>query len=53
VYFGEPINRAAGRHWQEFASQDYFDGHGVFYNALVSAPALVTLFTVLVRGAVS
>lgn len=48
VYFGENINSVAGQHWQLFATQDYFDEHGVFYNAIVSGPALITLLTVLV-----
>jgi hypothetical protein len=48
VYFGERVNGLAQQHWQAFATQDYFDEHGVFYNAVVSGPALVTLFTVLV-----
>jgi hypothetical protein len=48
VYFGENINSVAGQHWQSFAMQDYFDEHGVFYNTLVSGPALITLLAVLV-----
>jgi hypothetical protein len=51
VYFGENINSMAGQHWQSFATQDYFDEHGVFYNAVVSGPALFTLLVVLVREA--
>lgn len=50
VYFGENINSVAGQHWQSFATQDYFDEHGVFYNTIVSGPALITLLTVLVRN---
>lgn len=48
IYFGENINSVAGQHWQSFATQDYFDEHGIFYNVVVSAPALITLLTVLV-----
>jgi hypothetical protein len=48
VYFGENINSVAGQHWQSFATQGYFDEHGVFYNTLVSGPALITLLAVLV-----
>lgn len=50
VYFGENINSVAGQHWQAFARQDYFDEHGIFYNSVVSGPAIITLLTVLVRA---
>jgi hypothetical protein len=49
VYFGENINSVAGQHWQAFARQDYFDEHGIFYNSIVSGPAIITLLMVLVR----
>jgi hypothetical protein len=39
----------AGQHWQSFATQDYFDEHGIFYNTVISGPALLTLLLVLVR----
>eukprot|EP00775_Hariotina_reticulata_P008072 gene8072-8267_t len=48
VYFGENINSTAAQHWRQFSSQNYFDDHGVFYGALVAAPSLITLFTVLI-----
>ena len=49
VYFAERINDLAARHWQSFATQDYFDAHGIFYSAVVSAPLLATMFVILVR----
>lgn len=48
VYFGENINKVAAQHWQSFATQDYFDSRGIFYSVMVSGPAVVNLFTVLV-----
>jgi hypothetical protein len=50
VYFGERVNALAGKHWQAFAGQDYFDSHGIFYSIMVSAPAVFNLFAVLVSG---
>lgn len=50
MYFGENINSVAGQHWQAFARQDYFDEHGIFYNSVVSGPAIITLLLVLVSA---
>ncbi|KAK2078442.1 hypothetical protein QBZ16_003282 [Prototheca wickerhamii] len=49
VYFAERINDLAARHWQSFATQDYFDAHGIFYSAVVSAPLLATMFVILIN----
>ena len=51
VYFAERLNRLGARHWRSFAGQDYFDPHGVFASALLSAPLLLVMFVILV-GAV-
>ncbi len=45
----ERLNRLAGRHWQRFAKQNYFDEHGVFAGALLGAPLLLIMFVILVR----
>jgi len=49
IYLGERINRLAGAHWRSFATQPYFDANGTFFAAVVAAPLVLTLFTVLVR----
>lgn len=48
VYNAERINALAGRHWQRFARQDYFDKSGVFAGVLLGAPLLLTMFVILV-----
>jgi Transmembrane protein 18 len=49
VYNAERINTLAGRHWQQFARQNYFDGNGVFAGVLLGAPLLTIMFVILVR----
>lgn len=49
VYNAERANALAGRHWERFASQNYFDKHGVFTGAFVGAPLLFIMFVILVR----
>lgn len=41
VYFAEKINYYLGRNWEKFATQDYFDKHGVFLSNLWSGPLLI------------
>ena len=41
VYCAEYINDFAGRHWEDFAGQNYFDKNGVFVSVMFSAPLLV------------
>jgi len=53
VYNAERVNGVLGRHWRRFAGQNYFDKHGVFFCALVSAPLLLDMFVILVRRPVS
>ena len=48
VYNAERINSLLARHWRSFATQDYFDKHGVFFCALVSTPLLLDMFVILV-----
>lgn len=49
IYFAERINGIASRNWRHFASQDYFDSHGVFMSTLFSGPLLVISIVVLVN----
>lgn len=44
----EYINTYLGRHWQEFARQNYFDEHGVFMGVMWSGPLLLLGFAMLV-----
>ncbi len=52
VYNAERVNSLLARHWRSFATQNYFDEHGVFFCALVSTPLLLDMFVILVRLAV-
>ncbi|KAK9806000.1 hypothetical protein WJX73_002711 [Symbiochloris irregularis] len=49
VYCAEYINRFLGDHWQSFARQPYFDPHGIFISAVVSAPLMLATFIALVN----
>lgn len=49
VYFAENINTLGARHWTEFATQDYFDRHGVFISLLFSLPLMVIALYIVVR----
>ena len=54
VYNAERLNGLAGRHWQRFSRQNYFDSQGIFASALLSGPLLLIMFVQLVgagRGA--
>lgn len=44
----ERINSIAAQHWQLFAGQNYFDQHGIFVGAILGAPLLLIMFTILV-----
>lgn len=44
----EWLNALGAAHWKEFASQDYFDEHGVFASAVFSAPLLLVAFTIMI-----
>ncbi|KAI9912919.1 hypothetical protein PsorP6_005167 [Peronosclerospora sorghi] len=44
----EPINGWARQNWQQFATQRYFDEHGVFMSIFYAGPLLVAGFFQLV-----
>ena len=47
VRCAEWINGVAGRHWELFASQQYFDKHGVFVSVMLSVNLLLAAFFIL------
>ena len=47
VRSAEWINGVAGRHWELFASQQYFDKHGVFVSVMLSVNLLLAAFFIL------
>jgi len=47
VLLGERLNALAAARWRLFSTQDYFDGRGVFYSAVVSGPVLLNLVLVV------
>lgn len=49
VFLAERINAFLAKHWKSFAKQPYFDPHGVFFSAVVSAPLLLVMFFLVVR----
>ena len=40
VFMAERINTLCSQHWQAFATQNYFDRHGVFASVMFAWPAL-------------
>jgi hypothetical protein len=48
VYNGETLNSLGAEHWRSFSKQPYFDGNGIFYSAVVSAPLMIIMFIILV-----
>jgi hypothetical protein len=56
VYGAERLNSLAAERWRDFATQNYFDDHGVFVAVLYCAPLLFAAFFILInalRGAAS
>nr|ADE75930.1 unknown [Picea sitchensis] len=53
VYFAEKINYYLGRNWEKFATQDYFDKHGVFLSNLWSGPLLIISTIILTNTLVT
>ena len=51
VYNAERLNGIAQQHWEKFAGQPYFDSHGVFTSAVLSAPLLLDMLIILVSSA--
>ncbi|KAK9834987.1 hypothetical protein WJX81_002261 [Elliptochloris bilobata] len=49
VYNAERVNSLLAQRWQRFATQNYFDKHGVFFCALVSTPLLLDMFVILIQ----
>ncbi|KDP36358.1 hypothetical protein JCGZ_09773 [Jatropha curcas] len=49
VYFAERLNRVLGDNWRSFASQNYFDPHGIFLSALWSGPLLIIATIILIN----
>ncbi|KAF5837086.1 transmembrane protein 18-domain-containing protein [Dunaliella salina] len=49
IYMGERLNALGAKHWDRFATQNYFDQNGSFFTTIVSGPLLVLLFIVLVN----
>lgn len=44
----QPLNTLASAHWRTFATQNYFDPHGVFLTVMVAAPlSLLSLWQVV------
>ncbi|KAJ8759078.1 hypothetical protein K2173_003316 [Erythroxylum novogranatense] len=48
VYFAERLNKVLSENWRTFASQNYFDPHGLFLSVLWSGPLLVIAMIILV-----
>ncbi|KDO83944.1 hypothetical protein CISIN_1g031229mg [Citrus sinensis] len=53
VYFAENLNRVLGSNWKRFATQNYFDSHGIFLSALWSGPLLFIAIIILVSQQMS
>mmetsp|Transcript_3659 Transcript_3659/g.13140 ORF Transcript_3659/g.13140 Transcript_3659/m.13140 type:complete len:174 (+) Transcript_3659:385-906(+) len=49
VYFAEWLNTMAGKHWEKFSRQMYFDPSGFFISVLWSLPMLLMMLVVLVN----
>lgn len=49
VYFAERLNRLLGNNWKRFATQNYFDSHGIFLSVLWSGPLLIVAILILVN----
>lgn len=48
IYNAESINKLAMKHWKSFSTQNYFVGNGVFTSVMLSAPLLMSMFTILI-----
>ncbi|KNA14688.1 hypothetical protein SOVF_104420 [Spinacia oleracea] len=49
VYLAERLNRFLGTHWESFATQNYFDPHGLFLSVVWSGPLLVIAMLILIN----
>ncbi|KAJ6744841.1 TRANSMEMBRANE PROTEIN 18 [Salix purpurea] len=50
VYLAERINGVMGDCWRSFASQNYFDPHGVFLSVVWSGPLLIIATIILMNS---
>lgn len=50
VYLAERLNTVLSENWQSFATQNYFDTHGVFLSVLWSGPLLIISIVILVSA---
>ncbi|GAB2224034.1 hypothetical protein Droror1_Dr00004780 [Drosera rotundifolia] len=50
IYSAETLNRLLGQNWKSFASQNYFDKHGLFLSTLWSGPLLVISMAILINS---
>ncbi len=48
VRSAEWANKYGARHWEEFATQNYFDEKGIFISLMLSAPLLLMAFVMLI-----
>lgn len=49
VYLAERINAVLHNNWESFASQNYFDQHGIFLSVLWSGPLLCISILILMN----
>lgn len=49
VYLAERLNVILARNWKSFATQNYFDPHGVFLSVLWSGPLLIVSMVILIN----
>ncbi|GMH21808.1 hypothetical protein Nepgr_023651 [Nepenthes gracilis] len=49
IYFAERLNRFLGEHWKSFATQNYFDPHGIFLSTIWSGPLLIIAMIILIN----
>ena len=49
VRSAEYLNRWGGKHWESFATQDYFDHRGVFVGIMLSGPLLLDSLMMLFK----
>ena len=49
VKAAEYLNRWGAEHWEEFATQDYFDQRGVFVGIMLSGPLLLDCLMMLFK----
>ncbi|GAB4844831.1 hypothetical protein Ancab_038219 [Ancistrocladus abbreviatus] len=49
VCFAERLNTFLAEHWKSFASQNYFDPHGIFLSTLWLNPLLIIAMIILIN----